>query len=226
MVFLLDPPNELVFEIVKNLDQHRDIKSIARVSRECYSFFNDDVYRFNISSRGGRGVLWAIVHDKASAVGKLLDLVLDVNAVPGCNHYSTLLHLTTHYGSLSTVKRLLQRGAHINAKTSPAQLLFNVPKYRRDEVVRAISEQITDIGEVLMDFGRALTPYMQLVDISCRTLQDSFWSLVTTCGQRCRWKVPFASCIEWRYVRLLSWEWRWRCCVRHRHGPVGVRSET
>jgi len=191
MVFLLDIPNELVFEIVKHLDQHRDIKSIARVSRECYSFFNDDVYRFNISSRGGRGVLWAIVHDQASAVGKFLDLGLDMNAVPGCDHYSTLLHLATHYGSLSTVKLLLQRGADINARnergTTPP---FNALKYRPDEVVHAISERITDIGEFLWILAELSPPYMQLVDISCRTLQDSFWSLVTTCAQRMQMESP------------------------------------
>jgi hypothetical protein len=159
MVFLLDLPNELVVEIVKHLDQHRDIKSIGSVSRKYYGFFNDDLYRFNISSRGGRGVIWAIAHDQASAVGKFLDLGLDMNTVPGCNHYSTLLHLATHYGSLFTVKLLLQRGADINAKnergTTP---LFNALNHRHDDVVRAISERITDIGKVLVDFGRALTP--------------------------------------------------------------------
>jgi hypothetical protein len=159
MVFLLDLPNELVFEIVKHLDQHRDIKSIASVSRKYYSFFNDDVYRFNISSRGGRGVLWAIAHDQASAVGKFLDLGLDMNTVPGCDHYSTLLHLAAHHGSLSAVKLLLQRGADINAKNERGVTpLFKALTHRHDEIVRAISERITDIGKVLVDFGRALTP--------------------------------------------------------------------
>lgn len=159
MVFLLDLPNELIFEIVKYLDQHGDIKSIARVSRKYYSFFIHDIYHFNISSLGGRGILWAIAHDQASAVVKFLDLGLDMNAVPGCDHHSTLLHLAARHGSLSTVKLLLQRGADINAKNERnVTPLFNALKYRHDEVVHAISERITDIGKVLVDYGRALTP--------------------------------------------------------------------
>ncbi|CZR50416.1 uncharacterized protein PAC_00288 [Phialocephala subalpina] len=159
MVFLLDLPNELVFDIIKHLDHGRDIKSLARVSREYYGFFNDDVYRHDISSRGGYGVLWAIAHDQASAVGKFLDLGLDMNHIPGCRHYSTLLHLAAQHGSLSTVKLLLQRGADINAKTKRGVTpLFNALKYRHDEIIRAISERITDIGKVFVDFRRALTP--------------------------------------------------------------------
>lgn len=158
-MFLLDLSNELVIEIVKHLDQHRDIKSIARVSREYYNFFNDDVYLFNISSRGGRGVLWAIAHDQALAVGKFLNLGLDMNAVFSCDHYSTLLHLAAHYDSLFTVELLLQRGADINTKNGHGVTpLFNALKYRHDEIVRAISERITDIDKILVDFGRSLTP--------------------------------------------------------------------
>ncbi|KAF8846555.1 ankyrin [Acephala macrosclerotiorum] len=159
MVFLLDLPNELVFEIVKHLDQQRDIKSIAFVSRRYYSLFNDDVYRFNISSRGGRGILWAIAHDQASAVGKFLDLGLDMNTVPGCNRHSTLLHLAVHHDSLSAVKLLLHRGADINAKDGRRVTpLFKALTHRHDEIVRAICERIVDFGKVLVDFGKALTP--------------------------------------------------------------------
>jgi Ankyrin repeats (many copies) len=114
-----------------------------------------------------------------------------MNAIPGCNHYSTLLHLATHYGSLSTVKLLLQMGADINARNERSTTpLFNALKYQHDEVVYAISERITDIGEFLWILAELSPPYMQLVDISCRTLQDSFWSLVTTCAQKMQMESP------------------------------------
>lgn len=159
MAFLLDLPKELVFEIVKYLDQHQDIRSIARICREFYSILIDEVYRFNISSRGGRGVLLAVANNQASAVGRFLDLGLDMNAIPGCPHSSTLLHLAARYSTLATVQLLLKRGADINATNLHGVTpLFNAVKYRQEEVVRAISERITDVSNVFVDLQRELTP--------------------------------------------------------------------
>ncbi|KFX91235.1 hypothetical protein V490_06018 [Pseudogymnoascus sp. VKM F-3557] len=159
MAFLRDLPKELVFEIVKYLDQHQDIRSIARICREFYKIFIDDVYRFNVNSRGGRGVLLAVANNQASAVGRFLDLGLDINAIPGCPHGSTLLHLAACYSSLATVQLLLKRGADINATNLHGVTpLFNAVKYRQEEVVRAMSKRITDASNVFVDLQRELTP--------------------------------------------------------------------
>ncbi|KAE8441860.1 hypothetical protein EG329_004215 [Mollisiaceae sp. DMI_Dod_QoI] len=160
MVFLLDLPNELVFDIVKRLDQRRDLNSISRVSRAYHSFFNEHVYRFDISSRGGFGVHRAIELDRASAVAKFLDFGLDMHTFPGIfKHRATLLHFAVQRCSLSTVIILLQRGDDINAhNVSGVTPLFIALQRRHDKIIRAISEQIADISNVIVDPIRALTP--------------------------------------------------------------------
>ena len=159
MVFLLDLPNELLWEIVKYLDQQKDINSIARLSQDYHSFFNDDIYRFNISSQRGRGVLWAIAHDRASAVAKFLDLGFNIDPVTSCDRHSALLHLACRHGSLSTIELLLKGGADINAQNKRGITpLFHALKYGHLEVVRTISKEITDIGNIFVDHSKALTP--------------------------------------------------------------------
>jgi hypothetical protein len=158
MVFLLDLASELIFEIVQHLDQQRDIKSLAYISVKYYNTFIDDVYHFNISSRGGRGVLWAIRHDQASTVAKFIKLGLDVNATPGLDG-SSLLHTAAYHASLSTVKFLLQKGADINARTmSGTTPLSNALENWHEQVTYSLSRHIPDMSKAFVNVARGLTP--------------------------------------------------------------------
>ena len=159
MLFLLDLPNELFIGIIKHLDELRSIRCLALLNRQYYECFNDALYRHDLDRRGGRGVLWAIEHDQASALARFVDLGLDTNATVDQDENSTLLHLAVRHGSLSTVKLLLQNGANINARNEYQKTpLFEAIRQRNQKIVNALAEAITDISQALVDFSTALTP--------------------------------------------------------------------
>ncbi|KAL2861018.1 ankyrin repeat domain-containing protein [Aspergillus lucknowensis] len=159
MAFLLDLPPEILNQIIDHLGLAQNAKSLTMVNRAHYRVFNDLVYIIDMELRGGFGALRAISKDLHTAVGKFLDLGSGTKFAPALVKRSNILHVAAYYGAVFTVKLLLERQAHPQEQDEMGRTpLYFALKYRHGEVIKTLSEAISDISNVFIDHKKSLTP--------------------------------------------------------------------
>ncbi|XHG08935.1 hypothetical protein AWENTII_012020 [Aspergillus wentii] len=72
-------PAELVFLIAKNIDDQKDLNSLALTCRLLYNVFNDYLYTHNVKHRGGDGLITAAGKGSKTAVEYFLNKGADPN---------------------------------------------------------------------------------------------------------------------------------------------------
>jgi hypothetical protein len=159
MAFLSNLPPEILNQIIDHLDLAQDAKSLTMVNRSHYRLFNDLIYIIDMERRRGFGALCAISKDLHTAIGKFLDLGFGTKFSSTLVKRSNLLHVAAYHGAVFTVKLLLERDADPQEPDEMGRTpLYFAIKYRHGEVIKTLSEAMSDISNVFIDQKNALTP--------------------------------------------------------------------